>query len=191
MPAWVRASSERRNASRESSPSATSVLSPASRASADWTSSCLTAILPSSSASEVLSVRRCSACSFSFTRRLLCSLSSASTDSLVSSSTTASPRSTRAPGSFRIRSTRASTGLDRTRSISGTTVPEAMIIASTGPVVTRAVRMRARDTPGRSRSGSHARSSTTARTGTTVTMTRTPTRRRRSEEAISRSTPVA
>ena len=72
------------------------------------------------SASDVLSASRRCACSFSFTCRSLCSLSSASTDSLVSSSTTASPRSTRAPGRLRIRSTRASTGLDRTRSISGT-----------------------------------------------------------------------
>jgi hypothetical protein len=89
-----------------------------------------------------------------------------------------------------MRSTRASTGLASTRSISGTIAPDAMIIASTGPVVTRAVRMRARATPGRRRSGSQATSRAIASTGTTVAMTRTPTRRRRSDGAISRSTPI-
>ena len=152
--ACLTASSERRSASREKSPSLNSCWSPSSCDCADCSSSVFTSIRPSRSTSDFSSVSRVCACWFSLILRSLTTLSSASTDSLMSSSTTGSPRFRWAPGRCRSRSTRASSGLESTRSTSGTTVPDAMITASTGPAVTRAVRIRARLTDGRIQPGS-------------------------------------
>ena len=115
--------------------------------------------------SDFSSVSRVCACWFSLILRSFTTFSSASTDSLTSSSTTGSPCFKCAPGRSRSRSTRASSGLESTRSTSGTTVPDAMITASTGPAVTIAVRMRARVTDGRIHPGSHTITSAPIRIG--------------------------
>ncbi len=143
--ACLTASSERRSASRENSPSLNSCSSPSSCACADCSSSVLTS-MPAVEVDQRLLERQPGL-------RLLVVLDlevldrpsrAASTDSLTSSSTTGSPRLSCAPGRCSRRSTRASSGLESTRSTSGTTMPDAMMTASTGPVVTRAVRMRVR-----------------------------------------------
>lgn len=82
-----------------------------------------------------------------------------------SSSATGSPVCTGAPGCFSSRSSFASTGLDRARSCSGTTVPDAVMTASIGPVVTMAVRIRARVSAGRIQPGRRTMTVTRARSG--------------------------
>ena len=117
--ACLTASSERRSASRENSPSLNSCWSPSSCACADCSSSVLTSSRPSRSTSDFSSASRVCACWLSLILRSLTSFSSASTDSLTSSSTTGSPRFSCAPGRCSRRSTRASSGLESTRSTSG------------------------------------------------------------------------
>ncbi|CAN5685944.1 hypothetical protein BH24ACI4_BH24ACI4_23620 [soil metagenome] len=82
------------------------------------------------------------------------------------------PRFKLAPGRWSSRRTRASSGLESTRSTSGATTPEAMITASTGPVTTGAVRIRERATVGRIHPGSHATSTATIRSGSAILSTR-------------------
>ena len=131
------ASSERRSASRESRPSLNSCWSPSSRACAD----CSSSVLTSSRAVEI---------DQRFLERqprlrLLVVLDLQVLDDLlerqhrfadVELDDRIAPLQAARPAAARMRSTRASSGLESTRSTSGTTVPVAMITASIGPLVT-------------------------------------------------------
>src|SRR5262245_27910843 len=98
-----------------------------------------------------------------------------------------SPFDKTAPGSFNIFSTRALTGDEITRSNSGTTVPEAVIVASISPVSTFAVRMRARATDGLINRGPQMKTAATRAADRTATITRRINRFRRNVMSISRS----
>src|SRR5262245_14370136 len=98
-----------------------------------------------------------------------------------------SPFDKTAPGRFNIFSTRALTGDEITPSNSGTTVPEAVIVASIGPVSTFAVRRRARATDGLINRGPQMKTAETRATDRVAPITRRINRFRRNVTSISRS----
>jgi len=111
--------------------------------------------------------------------RLPASFSRARRDSVTSSSATGSPVRIAAPGRFKSRSSFASTGLESARSISGTTVPDAVMTASMAPDWTIAVRMRVRSRVGRIHPGSRVSTMASAARGSaTFTAPRSRLRRR-------------
>src|SRR5262249_34566756 len=107
-------------------------------------------------------------CWFSFNSTCWFSFSIARRDSLRSSSRIGSPFVSVAPGRFRIFSTRASAGLEITCSNAGVAVPEAVIGASSGPVSTFAVRMRARATVGLISRGPQTKTAATSAAAATI-----------------------
>ena len=142
--AWETASSDFFSSSCESRPSAASWRSRASCDRSEASCSVFTSTWPFRSMRLFSRDRRVRACWFCLMARSCPSLSTASCVSLMSSVTRGSPFSSLAPVRFRMRSTRASTGLETTCSTSGTTVPVAVITASIGPASATDVRTLAR-----------------------------------------------
>ena len=99
-------------------------------------------------------------------------------------------RFTAVPAFLSTRMRRASTGLDRTCSVSGTTVPVAERLASTGPWSTMAVRIDERFTDGRSSPLPQLTSSPTEAMTAAGTSSRFSSARYRVRVSISRSTQV-
>ncbi len=127
-------------------------------------------------------------CWFSFRARLWSRRSPSRTCSDRSSATIASPFFTGVPARFRMRRTRASAGLDRTFSTSGSTVPAALIVASIGPSSTTAMRIALRRSEGRSSEGPQTKATDTPATAKPATVARFRFRWRVTSASIGRST---